>query len=87
MTEGVELVVADEGPGISEADKMKLFEKYARLSARPTGGESSLGLGLSIAARMVQIMGGTIRCDSVEGKGATFTVQLPECPAPAEIDS
>ena len=42
------VTVADQGPGLTEADMAGLFQKYSRLSARPTGGESSTGLGLAI---------------------------------------
>ncbi|MCU0427128.1 MAG: ATP-binding protein [Candidatus Kapabacteria bacterium] len=69
--------VADEGPGISAEDMKKLFGKFARLSARPTGGEHSTGLGLSIAKKMVEAMNGRVWCESELGKGATFIVELP----------
>ena len=46
--------VRDAGPGISEADQKKLFQKFTRLSARPTGGESSTGLGLAIVKRLAE---------------------------------
>jgi signal transduction histidine kinase len=69
--------VADEGPGISEEDKKKLFGKFARLSARPTGGEHSTGLGLSIVKKMVEAMNGRVWCESELGKGSTFIVELP----------
>jgi signal transduction histidine kinase len=48
-----------------------------RLSARPTGGEPSTGLGLSIVRKLVQAMNGELLCESEFGKGATFTVRLP----------
>jgi signal transduction histidine kinase len=69
--------VRDEGPGISEADQKKLFQKYTRLSARPTGGESSTGLGLAIVKRLAEAMSGTIQCHSAPGGGSTFTLRLP----------
>jgi signal transduction histidine kinase len=71
------LVVRDEGPGISPEDQKKLYQNYMRLSARPTGGESSTGLGLSIVKEIVDKMKGDIRCDSQENRGTTFTVRLP----------
>ena len=67
----------DEGPGISEEDLKKMFGKYMRLSARPTGGESSNGLGLSIVKRLAERMSGTVCCDSRLGQGATFVLELP----------
>jgi two-component system sensor histidine kinase/response regulator len=72
-----ECVVRDEGPGFTAEDKEKMFRRYARLSARPTGGEPSTGLGLSIVRKLVQAMGGELSCESVPGNGAEFTVRLP----------
>jgi signal transduction histidine kinase len=69
--------VQDEGPGLSEDDKTKLFGKFARLSARPTGDEHSTGLGLSIVKKMVESMKGKVWCESELGKGANFIVELP----------
>ncbi|MCU0427108.1 MAG: ATP-binding protein [Candidatus Kapabacteria bacterium] len=68
--------VQDEGPGISEEDMKKLFGKFARLSARPTGGEHSTGLGLSIVKKMVEAMNGKVWCESELGNGATFIVEF-----------
>jgi len=73
--------IKDEGPGLSEADKKNLFGKFARLSAQPTGGENSTGLGLSIVKRLVEMMNGRVWCESERdaGKaGATFYVELPQ---------
>jgi signal transduction histidine kinase len=75
--EAVRLEIQDEGPGFSEEDKEKLFGKFARLSARPTGGEHSTGLGLSIVKKMVEAMNGRVWCESELGNGATFIVELP----------
>jgi signal transduction histidine kinase len=69
--------VQDEGPGLTDADKDKLFGHFARLSAQPTGGEHSTGLGLSIVKKMVEAMNGKVWCESEVGKGATFIVDLP----------
>jgi signal transduction histidine kinase len=74
---GCRIVVRDEGPGLSDNDKIKLFGKFARLSARPTNGEHSTGLGLSIVKKMVEAMQGRVWCESELGKGATFIVELP----------
>jgi signal transduction histidine kinase len=71
------LTVHDVGPGITEEDHEKLFRKFARLSAKPTGGEHSTGLGLSIAKRLMDAMQGHIWCVSEPGKGATFIIALP----------
>jgi len=68
--------VKDHGPGLSEDDKKKLFGKYQKLSARPTGNEISTGLGLSIVKKFVEAMDGEIWCESELGKGASFFVNL-----------
>ncbi|MFY7998475.1 MAG: ATP-binding protein [Candidatus Kapaibacteriota bacterium] len=69
--------VQDQGQGISSNDMTKLFGKFMRLSTRPTGGEHSTGLGLSIVKKMVEAMNGRVWCESEVGKGATFIVELP----------
>ncbi len=73
----IRIEVQDEGPGISAEDQKNLFKTFTKLSARPTGGESSTGLGLSIVKRMAEAMHGRVWCESVIGHGATFIVQLP----------
>ncbi len=69
--------VQDEGPGIKPQDRDRLFKEFAKLSARPTGGESSTGLGLAITRRIVEAHGGQIGVDSEPGEGATFWFTLP----------
>ena len=64
--------VKDEGPGLSDKDKKKLFRKYQKLSNNPTANESSTGLGLSIVKKFVKNMGGEIWCESEPSKGASF---------------
>lgn len=68
--------VKDEGPGITKEDQKNLYRKFQRLSARPTGGESTTGLGLSIVKALVEKMGSEIICESEEGMGTTFIVKL-----------
>ena len=70
------LSVRDEGPGLTADDHEHLFEPYRRLSAKPTAGESSTGLGLSIARRLMERMGGSIGCDSIPGRGARFWLKF-----------
>ncbi|MBD1209145.1 MAG: tetratricopeptide repeat-containing sensor histidine kinase [Ignavibacteria bacterium] len=75
------ICVRDEGAGILETDKPRLFGKFARLSARPTGNEHSTGLGLSIVKKMVDAMQGKVWCESEASQGragTTFIVQLPK---------
>lgn len=74
---GVACHIRDEGPGFTPEDKARMFQRYARLSARPTAGEPSTGLGLSIAKRLVQAMNGELACESIPGKGATFVLRFP----------
>jgi signal transduction histidine kinase len=68
--------VIDEGVGIEEKELPFLFSKYSKLSSRPTDGEHSTGLGLSIVKRIVEQLNGRISCESVVGKGSAFTVLL-----------
>lgn len=71
------LAVSDRGPGIAEDEQgAKLVWKFGRASTRPTGGETSHGLGLAVAKRLAEAMGGSVGCESVAGAGATFWVEL-----------
>jgi two-component system, sensor histidine kinase and response regulator len=72
-----ECVIRDEGPGFTAEDKAGMFRRYGRLSARPTGGEPSTGLGLSIVLKLVQAMNGELLCESNPGQGASFIIRLP----------
>jgi two-component system, sensor histidine kinase and response regulator len=73
-----ECILRDEGPGFTAEDKARMFQRYGRLSARPTGGEPSTGLGLSIVRKLVRAMNGELLCDSEPEQGATFTIRLPQ---------
>jgi len=68
--------IDDEGPGITEEDMPKLFQKFQKLQARPTDGESSTGLGLSIVKKYVEAMNGKVWCESESDKGAKFIVEF-----------
>ena len=70
--------VKDEGPGFTEEDKKKVFGKFARLSAKPTAGENSTGLGLSIVKKLVELQGAKISLESEFGNGAIFILELPK---------
>lgn len=69
--------VKDEGPGFSEEDKKLIYKKFARLSARPTGSESSNGLGLAIVRTLVERLKGTISLVSELNQGSEFIVVIP----------
>jgi signal transduction histidine kinase len=73
----VVITVRDHGAGIPAAELRRIFDAYARSTARPTAGERSTGLGLSIAKPIVEAHGGTLDVDSVVGEGTTFTVRMP----------
>ncbi|UWU76701.1 DUF3369 domain-containing protein [Bradyrhizobium huanghuaihaiense] len=75
--------VSDEGAGLSPEDLGRLFGRFQRLSAKPTAGESSTGLGLSIVKRIIDMHGGEVTADSDgPGKGSTFTITLPATEMP-----
>jgi signal transduction histidine kinase len=73
----VQCDVRDEGPGLSEEDQARLFQRGARLSPRPTGGEPSNGFGLAVAKEMLDMAGGEIFCVSRLGAGSCFSFRLP----------
>ncbi len=76
--ERISFEVEDEGPGLTPDDLLQLFGRFQRLSARPTGGESSTGLGLYIVKRLVEQHGGRIRAEKgALGRGAKFVVGVP----------
>lgn len=68
--------VQDCGPGLTQEDMRKLFGKFQRLSAVPTGGESSTGLGLYICKQIIEMHNGKIHVDSSLGIGSTFCIEL-----------
>ena len=69
--------VKDQGPGIPENERDKLFKDFGRLSVKPTGGEKSTGLGLAICQKIVLAHRGTISADNLPGGGCEFCVTLP----------
>lgn len=75
--EGGMASIEDEGPGIPDSEIPRLFQRYARLSSRPTGGESSTGLGLSIVKELTEAMGGSVGYYASPGGGAGFRLRLP----------
>jgi signal transduction histidine kinase/CheY-like chemotaxis protein len=69
--------IADQGPGLSAEDVARLFGRFQRLSAKPTGGESSTGLGLSIVKRIIDLHGGTVVPEITGPFGTTFKIAIP----------
>ncbi|MEN9362584.1 MAG: hypothetical protein RL095_4119 [Verrucomicrobiota bacterium] len=76
QSDSVHLAVFDQGPGLMQEDFSKLFKEYARLSAQPTAGEKSLGLGLSICRLLIELHNGKIGADNVLDGGARFWIKL-----------
>jgi len=74
----IEISVKDEGEGLSTEEVARLFRKFERLGPRPTGGESSSGLGLYLVRQMVHRMGGRVWCESEKGEGSIFRIALPK---------
>ncbi|HEX2862709.1 MAG TPA: hybrid sensor histidine kinase/response regulator [Lacunisphaera sp.] len=71
------LEVQDDGPGVPAAERPALFTEYARLSVRPTGGEESTGLGLSIVKHLIESQDGCVGADFPDSGGAIFWFELP----------
>jgi signal transduction histidine kinase len=75
--QSVEVVVKDEGLGISREEQAHIFQKFARGSAAMATGVKGTGLGLSMVRHIVEAHGGTVRVESRLGEGSTFTITLP----------
>ena len=78
------IAVADTGPGIPEADRYRIFEKFTQLDPGVTKVHGGTGLGLTIAKELSDMLGGEIEVDSLPGRGATFILTLPIEP-PEEV--
>lgn len=72
------IIVKDNGPGFNEEDKKSVFQKFQKLSAKPTAGESSTGLGLSIAKTLTKLLNGKLELISEENKGSEFILSIPK---------
>src|SRR5262249_23527564 len=78
VSDGAFLVsVADNGPGISEADQTRIFEEFQQADSSSTRKKGGTGLGLAIAKRIVEMHGGRIWVESTLGQGSTFRFTLP----------
>ncbi|MEZ4667947.1 MAG: hybrid sensor histidine kinase/response regulator [Anaerolineae bacterium] len=69
--------VADQGPGIPESERDKLFTQFGKLSTRPTDGENSTGLGLWIVKHVVNLQGGDTGVECPPEGGSIFWIQMP----------
>lgn len=76
-TTSINIKIKDEGQGFTEDDKELVFQKFQKLSAQPTGKETSTGLGLSIVKIFTERLGGHISLESEKGQGSTFSLILP----------
>jgi len=72
----IRIVVKDQGPGIPPAEMSQLFKKFHKLSTKPTNGEESIGLGLSIVKKYVEVMNGKVWCESQVGVGTSFFIEF-----------
>ena len=70
--------IEDKGPGFTEDDRINMFGTYAKLSAKPTAGEHSTGLGLSIVKKLSELINVSVWCESTVGEGSTFFIEIPE---------
>jgi signal transduction histidine kinase/tetratricopeptide (TPR) repeat protein len=70
--------IEDKGPGFTEDDRINMFGTYAKLSAKPTAGEHSTGLGLSIVKKLSELINVSVWCESTIGEGSTFFIEIPE---------
>lgn len=75
--DAIAIDIRDEGPGFSADDQALMFRKFQKLSAQPTAGETSTGLGLWIIKELSQRLGGSISLETHLGKGSTFTLTIP----------
>jgi signal transduction histidine kinase len=80
---GVVIEVLDEGPGIAEADRARVFERFERLDVARSSTDGGAGLGLAIARWIIDLHGGEIRPESREPHGCRMVVTLPAAPPAA----
>jgi signal transduction histidine kinase len=73
--------VADDGPGIAEAERVRIFAPFTQLDMSKTRARGGVGLGLSIVKALVEAQGGAVGVESAPGQGATFWFTLPLAPA------
>ena len=77
VADSLKLSVSDNGLGLSEDDIREAFKRGSKLTARPTAGESSTGLGLWIVKKLIEAHNGRVWVKSAMGKGSTFSFEIP----------
>jgi len=87
VEEEVRFSVSDQGPGLREEDLQHLFKPFQRLTAQPTDGEVSLGLGLYLVNEIISRHNGDVDVETSAGEGSTFTLVLPAAAASVERGS
>jgi signal transduction histidine kinase len=83
----VKVSVIDDGIGIPAKDLPRIFDRFFQVESHLTRRHGGMGLGLSVAKVMIELHGGRIWAESMEGKGSNFTFLLPFNPAQAEAGS
>ena len=78
----IALSVADEGPGIPEEARARIFERFYRVDKSRARDPGGTGLGLSIVKHLVELHGGHVGVDPRQPHGAVFTIRLPRQPQP-----
>lgn len=71
------ITISDKGPGFEPGEKDLLFQKFQKLSAKPTAGESTTGLGLYISQTMLKAIGGSIAYEAPKEQGSKFIITIP----------
>lgn len=74
----LEFSVADTGCGISEASQATIFDRFVQADSSSSRAYGGSGLGLALVRELTEMHGGTVRLESTEGKGSTFTVSIPD---------
>jgi len=85
VTEHAQVSVADNGIGIPAKDLSRVFERFFQVESHLTRRNTGMGLGLSVAKTMIELHGGRIWVESVEGEGSTFTFLLPVKPVQTNV--
>ncbi|RXK55802.1 hybrid sensor histidine kinase/response regulator [Oleiharenicola lentus] len=75
--QGCSVLVRDQGPGIPESERHKLFKDFSQTSVKPTAGEKSTGLGLAICKRIMESHGGSISAENAPAGGSIFRITFP----------